>query len=433
MRVLFLTHFFPPEIGAPQTRILETARDLRELGHEVAVLTTFPNYPSGIIPPQYRGKLLMREKIDGIPVLRAWLHAAPNRGFGRRTLSHISFALSALPAATRLPRRPDVISVDMHPLFLCLTAAALGRAWSIPCVLNAGDLIPDQAVAYGVMKNPVAIRLSKALATLVLRKARYIVPFTRGIQEALIERGIPKEKLELIYYGADVGLFQAAKCHPDTLPQLDELGDDAFVVTYAGTHGLPHGLDVILAAARILQGSSDIHFLLVGDGGEKERLVAEARQHNLDNVTFLDPLPRAMLPALYRRSDICLVTLRRSDWLRQFALSSKVFDAMAAGRPVIVAAEGETADFVRKSNAGVCVQPESPHELAAAIDALKSDAGLRRRLGESGRQYIENHLTREQQSRRYEAVLCRVVERPAAFQGCAPGRMEDSQPRGKPS
>ena len=412
MRVLFLTHFFPPEIGAPQTRILETARDLRMLGHEVAVLTTFPNYPSGIIPPTYRRRLIMRERIDGIPVLRGWLHAAPNRGFLRRAFSHISFALSALPTATRLPRRPDVIAVDMHPLFLCLTAAALGRAWRIPYVLNAGDLIPDQAVAYGVMKNPVAIRLSRAMANFAIRKASYIVPFTRGIHDALVERGVPKEKLELIYYGADIGLFQPGQRQLDATPQLDALSDDAFVVTYAGTHGLPHGLDVILATARILQQAQDIRFLLVGDGGEKERLVEEARRQRLSNVTFLDPLPRTALPALYRRSSICLVTLRRSDWLRQFALSSKVFDAMAAGRPVIVAAEGETATVVHQSNAGLCVPPESPEELAAAITALKADPVARQRMGDCGRRYIARHLTREEQSRRFEAVLCRAAAQP---------------------
>lgn len=410
MRVLFLTHFFPPEIGAPQTRILETARNLRDFGHDVAVLTTFPNYPSGDVPPAYRGRYFMREEIDGIPVIRAWLYATPNRGFLRRTLSHTSFAVTALPAARRLPWKPDAIVVDMHPLFLCLTAAALGRFWKIPYVLNAGDLIPEQAIAYGAMRNPLAIRLSRLMANIAIRRAGQIVPFTRGIHDALLARGIPAEKLELIYFGADVNLFETDD-RQRPMPEFAGSADKTFVVTYAGTHGLPHGLDTVLDVAERLREASDIRFLLAGDGSEKTRLVAEARRRGLDNVTFLDPLPRAKLPELYRRSDVCLVTLRHLDWLREYALSSKVFDAMAAGRPVIVAAEGETADVVRMANAGRCVPPESPEDLAAAILSLKADPEQRQQLGAIGRRYIQRHMTREQQSRRFEAVLHRATRR----------------------
>ncbi|MFS8531724.1 glycosyltransferase family 4 protein [Sphaerobacter thermophilus] len=410
MRVLFLTHFFPPEIGPPQTRILETARDLQQMGHAVAVLTTFPNYPSGEIPAGYRGRVLMREEMEGIPVVRSWLYAAPNRGFLRRSLSHLSFALSALPAATRLPWRPDVIVVDMHPLFLCVTAAILGRWWGVPYVLNAGDLIPEQAVAYGVMRNPIAIRVTRALASFALNHAAQVVPFTRGIEAALRERGIPPERLHLIYYGADVELFQEPIPEGETIPGLESIAPDAFVVMYAGTHGLPHALDTVLDTAELLADEPDVHLLLVGDGGEKPRLVAKARERGLANITFLDPVPRRLLPALYRRADACLVTLRRSDWLRDFALSSKVFDVMAAGRPAIVAAEGETADVVEHACAGLCVPPEDPAALAEAIRALRARPALARQLGENGQRYVAAHVSRQRQSRAFETVLRQAVE-----------------------
>lgn len=417
MRILFLSHFFPPEIGAPQTRILETAVDLQDLGHEVAVLTTFPNYPSGTILPEYRGKRFMQEEIAGIPVVRGPLFAAPNRGFVLRTLSHISFALSALPTARKLPWKPDAIVVDMHPLFLCLTAAALGKAWGAPYVLNAGDLIPEQAVAFGVMKNPVAIRGSRALANFVIRRAGYVVAFSRGIHSALIERGIPAEQLGLIYYGANVDMFQNGNHDTEPLPQLNGIPDDAFVVTYAGTYGLAHGLSVVIEAAKELRDKPDIQFLFVGDGGEKERLRREAREAQVDNITFIDPLPRHLLPALYRRSDACVVTLKRSEWLRKNVLLSKVFEVMAAGRPALVAADGETADLVQQANAGICVPSDSPAELAGAIETLKADAELRERLGQNGQQYIERNFSREQQSLRYDAVLRQAIERSSASSG----------------
>jgi len=288
VRVLFLTHFFPPEIGPPQTRILETARDLQQMGHAVAVLTTFPNYPSGEIPAGYRGRVLMREEMEGIPVVRSWLYAAPNRGFLRRSLSHLSFALSALPAATRLPWRPDVIVVDMHPLFLCVTAAILGRWWGVPYVLNAGDLIPEQAVAYGVMRNPIAIRVTRALASFALNHAAQVVPFTRGIEAALRERGIPPERLHLIYYGADVELFQEPIPEGETIPGLESIAPDAFVVMYAGTHGLPHALDTVLDTAELLADEPDVEVL-----GEQRRV-----GHALGEAPVELELPGSHLPSI---------------------------------------------------------------------------------------------------------------------------------------
>lgn len=409
MRILFLTQFFPPEIGAPQTRILETAQCLRDRGHEVAVLTTRPNYPSGVVPPEYRAGFLMQESLSGIPVVRTWLYATANRGFLRRTLSHISFSLTAFWGARRLPWKPDVISVDMHPLFLCLTARVLGWLWQVPYVLNAGDLIPDQAIAYGVMRNPFAIRLSRWLAASALDHASQIVPFTRGIHDELLRRGIASSRLQLIYFGADILLLTATQPATKAARLPGDL-DGAFVMTYAGTHGLPHGLRVVLDAAQRLAGVSDVRFILAGDGGEKRHLVESARRLALDNVTFIDPLPRGELPTLYQRSDACLVTLKRSDWLRQFALSSKVFDVMAAGRPVIAAAEGETAEFVARSRAGICIPPEDPDALVEAILRIKANPELAQQYGENGRAYVATHLSREQQSRRYEAVLQRAID-----------------------
>lgn len=408
MRILFLTQFFPPEIGAPQTRILETAVCLREQGHDVAVLTTLPNYPSGVVPLAYQGRFVIKDEVEGIPVIRTWLYATVNRGFVRRSLSHVSVALTTLAGARYLPWKPDVVSVDMHPLFLCITARLLGWRWRVPYVLNAGDLIPDQAVAYGVMRNPLAIRLSRWMAGVALDGASQIVPFTKGIDDELLRRGIPAERLHLIYFGANVASEppHTNGAHPST--SLNE-PDGTFTVTYAGTHGLPHGLEVVLDAAERLATQPDVRFILAGDGGEKERLANAARRRKLTNLTFLDPLPRPALPRLYERSGVCLVTLRRSEWLRRFALSSKVFDVMAAGRPVIAAAEGETAEFVERASAGICIPPEDPDALVDAILRIKANPDLACTFGENGRRFVATYLSREQQSRRYEAVLGRAI------------------------
>jgi glycosyltransferase involved in cell wall biosynthesis len=408
MRILFLTHFFPPEVGAPQTRILETAQGLQARGHEVMVLTGFPNYPSGVVPRAYRGRLWLREEVEGVPVLRTWLYPAPNRGFARRVLCHVSFAGTALAGAAFLPWRPQVICVDMHPIFLCVTAYVLSRRWRVPYVITAGDLIPDQAVAYGAMRDGTAARITRSLADFVCARAAAVVALTEGIAAGLLERGIPQKKVQLIYYGADIGIFQNEPPKP-LQPNLEAQLTGKFVVTYAGSHGMPHGLETVLEAAEFLQDEPDIHFLFVGDGSKKQALIEIAQARELRNVTFANAVPRDMMPTVYSRSDVCLVPLRKSSWVRTSTLSCKVFDVMAAARPVVVAAEGETSRFVQVANAGLCVVPEAPQELARAVLALRDDPEMRRRCGENGQRFIEENLSRERQTQRFEAVLRRAI------------------------
>jgi putative colanic acid biosynthesis glycosyltransferase WcaI len=400
VRVLFLTHFFPPEVGAPQ---------LRARCHDVRVLTNFPHYPSGVVPAPYRGRWLMREEVGGVPVLRSWVLPARNAGFLRRVLDHLSFSASALPAASRLGWRPDVISVDMHPVFLCATAYALSRAWRVPYVINAGDLIPEMAVEIGALRNPLAIRLTAALSRFVCRHAALIVPFTRGIGEMLVERGVAPSRVELIHYGASTAIYgEPERWQPLPASIAGDL-EGRFVVTYAGTHGLSQGLEVVLDAADRLRAEPAVRFLLVGDGADKPRLVAAARQRGLDNVSFSDPLPHAAMPSLYARSELCLVSLRKLDSMRRAGLPSKLFEIMAAGRPVVVAAEGEPAEIVDAADAGVTVPPGDGARLAEAIERLRRAPARRRRLGENGRRYIERHLTRERVTERYEQALLRAV------------------------
>jgi len=409
VRVLFLTHFFPPEVGAPQVRILETAQNLQRLGHEVRILTGFPHYPSGVVPPAYRGRLLMREEIGGVPVLRSWVWAAPNSGFLRRVLDHVTFAAGALPAATRLGWKPDVVSVDMHPIFLCLTAYLLSRAWRVPYVINAGDLIPDMAVDIGALTNPLAIRLTAMLADFVCRHAALIIPFTRGIGELLVEKGIDPARIELIHYGANTAVFEDRE-HWRPLPASLASGINGdFLVTYAGTHGLSQGLEVVLDAAEALKGEKEIRFLLIGDGADKARLVAQAHERGLINVTFGDPLPHEAMPSLYDRSGACLVSLRKLGTMKKAGLPSKLFEIMAAGKPVILAAEGEPADFVQEADAGVVVPPGDAARLAAAVRRLHSSPGRRRRLGANGKRFIEENLSRGRQTEKYERALARAV------------------------
>lgn len=408
MRVLFLTHFFPPEVGAPQTRILETAIDLQRRGHEVHVLTTFPHYPDGRIPAGYRGKVLMRETVQGVPTVRSWVLPSPNRGTLRRSLDQVSFAASALPAAALLPR-PDVLSVDMHPVFLCVTAHALARLWRIPYVLVVGDLHPEMAVDIGELTNPLAVRVIRSLSQLACNGSDAIAPMTSGIERLLLARGLPPEKLHLIHYGSDVSLFEDTTRWAPLPPDLAARLDGRFVVSYLGTHGVSQGLRVILGAADRLRARKDLLFLMIGDGAAKAPLVQEAQALGLDNVLFWDRLPRPVMPSVYERSDVCLVSVRRAQTFRVGALPSKLFEIMAAAKPVIVAAEGEPAHIVTAARSGLVTPPEAPDRLAEAVLELQGSPTERQEMGRRGRAYVKDNYSREAQSGKFEELLSLVV------------------------
>lgn len=408
MRVLFLTHFFPPEIGAPQTRILETAIDLQNRRHKVVVLTTFPHYPDGLIPPGYRRKVIMREAVQGIPVVRSWVLPGPNRGILRRTLDQVSFAATAVPAAALVPR-PDVISVDIHPVFLCVTAHVLARVWRIPYVVVAGDLHPEMAVDIGVLDNPIAIRIVRSLSQLACNGAAAVAPMTAGIERLLLARGLPAQKLHLIHYGSDVELFEDRSRWLPLPADLETRLRGRFVVSYIGTHGVSQGLQVVLDAAQRLRGGPEILFLMIGDGAEKDSLRAAADAGGLDNVLFWDRLPRAVIPSVYERSDACLVSLRRLQTFREGGLPSKLFEIMAAARPVILAAEGEPAAIVGEAHSGLVIPPEDSEQLAQAVLDLQRRPDDRRAMGEGGRAYVKANYSRSAQSRKFEALLERVV------------------------
>jgi len=367
MRVLFLTVYFPPEVGAPQARTYDTAKLLVEWGHDVTVVTAFPNHPTGIIAKGYRGRLFMREKMDGVDVLRTWVYAAPNRGLWRWAAKHLSFAGSSLLAAP-LAGSFDVAVVGSSALFLGLTAYTLSRLRDIPWVLTVTDLWPDTAVAQGQLASPGLIRLTERLAGFVYTRADVIVGVTQSICDALIKKGIPEEKVVHIPNGTDTVLFNPSA---DSAAARKGLGlEDKFVVMYAGTMGLAQGLDVVLEAAKLLRDESAVQFVLVGDGVDRPNLLDKVRREGIDNVSFVDRQPRSQMPSLLNAADVVLVTLRKQP-LFEGALPSKTSEALACGRPVVMTIAGEAAELLERAGAGLACEPECPQALADAVRQMK--------------------------------------------------------------
>jgi colanic acid biosynthesis glycosyl transferase WcaI len=409
MRILYLSQYFPPEVGATQTRAYEMARGLVQAGHHVTMLAEIPNHPSGIIPAEYKGKLYERAELEGIDVIRVWVKAAPVKTFRTRMAFYLSYMVNAVLAGLTLARgRYDAIYATSPPLFVGAAALALSYLRRAPLFFEVRDLWPESAVTLGELKNPQAIAWAGRLERACYDRARRVVVVTEGIRRRLLERGLAREKLVLISNGANTDLFRPQPQAGAALRR--ELGrDDAFLVLYAGIHGVAQGLETVIEAARLLQDAPQILFLFVGEGPVKADIVALAGSYGLTNVQFHPEVPRERVPAYLSAASVALVPLRRLDLFRG-ALPSKMFDAWAAGCPTLVGIEGEAQHVLEQSGAGRFVEPENPTALAQVIRELAADPTACRAMGSHGRSFVEARYSRQAQARHLEQVLCDATD-----------------------
>lgn len=379
MRFLILTQYFSPEIGAAQVRLSAFSRELANAGHDVEILTALPNYPTGTLAPGDRWRAHRHETIDGIRVTRFWLYAAKGAGM-RRLMSYLSFTVTALVGALTV-RRPDVVFVESPPLFLGLTGWVVAKRFGAPLILNVSDLWPDSVRDMGIMLRGPWLNWAEGLERFLYRRATAVTAVTEGIRDRLVTaKGVDPERVLFLPNGTDVAALTTDS------PGRDGGGRPRIV--YAGTHGLAHGLDVIVEAAEL---APDLDFLLVGDGTEKDRLRREIVGRSLSNVELRDPVPPAEVAALYADATAGLSTLRRSEFMVGVR-PAKVLSVMAAGRPVLYAGAGEGAALVKDAGAGIVVEPEDPAALVAAARALAADPARAAEMGRNGRRYVEQHF-----------------------------------------
>ena len=411
MRILLLCQYFPPEMGAPSARTYEHARHWASLGHEVTVVTGFPNHPTGVIHPEYRGYFSKRERIDGMDVLRTWVYVTANRGFTKRILNFLSFFSSSFILGVLKTGRPDVV-IGTSPQFFCAVSAfLLSRIKRVPFVFEVRDIWPQSAVELGALSNTILIRALRAIELFLYRRAALIVAVAESTRPYLLEKGIPTEKIAVIPNGIDAKFLMAAAAPREVRAELGLEGK--FIVSYIGTHGISHALETVLSAAQMLgsDGDGDVHFLFVGEGAEKEKLERLAGKLQLRNVTFLSQQPRETLLAFYRASDVSLVPLRKLPIFRK-VLPSKLFELMGASCAIICSVEGEAASLVDRAQAGLCIQPESANQLVDAIRRLRSTPDLVARFGANGRRFVTTHHMRSTLAERYLEALSKVVGGP---------------------
>jgi glycosyltransferase involved in cell wall biosynthesis len=423
MRLRILTHYYPPEVGAPQVRLAALAQGLSRAGAEVTVHTGFPHYPDGEIKPPYRNRPLRVEQVDGVRVLRSWVYAAPNRGFARRLANHASLATAALAAAPA-GGPADVLLVETPPLLLAGAAVAYARAKRARLVLNVADLWPDSAVEMGTLNSQRAIAAARLLERGAYREAAAIACPTEGIFAELEGRPESAGKAALMRPAVDLARFDPAAAGFCGAPAPTKStaanggprtagGREPLRVLYAGTVGLAHGLGTLLDAAEELErragspGNEDTTHLAVtiaGDGAEAPALRARLAVEGPAGVRMLGAVAAERIPALYAESDVAVVMLRDLP-IFEGALPTKLLEAMAAGRPVVLAARGEAARLVEKERCGVVVPPENPGALAEALTALTADPSRRAAMGAAGRRTAEQRFGREAWLGRWHDLL----------------------------
>ncbi len=404
LRITFLTQYFPPEIGAPQTRMFELAKRLHKGGDKVTVVTAFPNYPTGIVHDGYRGRFAMEEWMDGVRVLRRWVFATRNAGFFKRVLNHFSFVASSLTAIGSAGPT-DVIFVQSPPLPIALAALAFSRIKRAPFVFNVSDVWPQSAIELGVLRNRLAIRLAETLEWQTYRRAARVTVPTPGILESLAERGLPRDKMVLLTNGVDVRTFDPQPRDRRLADSLGLNGEKVFL--YAGTHGLSQGLEVILEAAK-LTARPDIVFVLAGDGADKEALVARAEAEHLTNVRFLPTQPKSKMPALLNLAYAAIVTLKPLGVFKS-ALPSKMFESMAVAQPIVASTWGEAAELVQTAGCGIVTPPGDAQALHDAVESLASDPLAAKEMGSRGRAYVVDHFNRKKIAEQLRELLREVA------------------------
>lgn len=398
MRVVIHTQYYPPEIGAPQTRLSELAKAIKAAGHEVVVLTAMPSYPVGKVYPGYGG-LFRRETLDGIPVLRTWAYPNQSPSLIKRLANYFSFTFSSLIAGIFVLRRPDYVLTESPPVFLGLAGWLLSRIKGARWVFNVSDLWTETALRIGALKNDWKLRAAAALERFCYRKAWLV---TGQSQEILagVRREAPGAAVYHLSNGVNTSVFSPQRRSAAAQQMLKS--SQRCVVLYSGLHGLAQGLMQVLDAAALLRQDPSIGFVFVGDGPDKRRLVERARLMGLDNVEFLDPVPSAHMPAIVSSAGIGVVPLKVE---LPGAVPSKLYEYMGSGLPVILVAAGEPARIVESTSCGVVVSPDSPQELADAIRRLARDPDLRAQMGAAGRRAAEQSYDRVSISQRFAAHL----------------------------
>lgn len=394
LKLLILTQYFPPEVGAPQNRLFELGIRLYKSGVDVSVLTAMPNYPKMEIMDAYKGKEYVYEEIEGLKVHRSSIYVSKDKSIIGRLRNYFSFVQSSKKAGVKHIGDVDVILCESPPLFLGYSALYLKRKKKAKLIFNVSDLWPESAEKLGVVTNKVLLKLAYNLEAKLYNNSVLVTGQTQGICKDINYR-FPNKKTYWLPNGVDLNYY-----NPDVIEERDwrsknNIPKSDFVFLYAGIIGIAQGLEVILNAAKLLQDKPDLKFVLLGSGPEKEKLIQIKQKEKLNNVIFLDAVSKQEMPSVLKSVNAVIVPLKKLE-LFKGAIPSKLFESLAMKLPVLLGVDGEARElFIEQGKCGLYFEPENAGELAKQAISLINDSNLASQLGSNGRNYVNASFNRD--------------------------------------
>ena len=406
MKLLILTQYFPPEVGAPQNRLFEIASRLQQRGVEVTVLTAMPNYPQMEIHKAYKGKIYCRERMDEMTIHRCWIYVPRSRALMKRLLNYFSFTFSAFWLGLFKTRRKyDVLLVESPPLFLGASAYLLSRCKGAKMVFNVSDLWPESAEKLGLISNKFFLRMATFLEEFCYRKSALVSGQTQGIVNNIKLR-FPQKTVHWLKNGIDVSKYKESEIPNDVSFRRDkDLSPSDFVLLYGGIIGYAQGLEIILRAAEILQHKQDIKFILLGNGPQKEHLLAMKQDLNLNNVFFYDAVAKNQMSQIIKEINASIIPLKRLDIFKG-AIPSKIFEYQAMNKPILLGVEGEAEEmFIKQGKGGLSFEPDNAKDLSEKILQLYNNPQAAKEMGERGFDYVKTNFSLSQIAEEFHQTL----------------------------
>jgi len=411
MDILVISQFFPPEMGAPAARFYDFARHWIDAGHNVSIITAFPNFPNGIIPEEYRGKMYQYEIVNGIKVYRGFIYTNKNLSFLSKTFGYISFIISSILITLFAKIKYDIVISTSPPPTVGIPGIFASKLKRVPLIFDVRDIWPEGIVDSGRIKNKLLISFLEWIEKNIYRMSDLVTVVTTGKKTRISSKGVAENKIAVISNGVDLQIFD--KEAQTVLPaDLQKISDDFICITYAGVFNPSQGLDVILDSAKKLRELrpdlfDKVAFLFIGDGSRKSELLALKEVYGLENVYFMGIRPKNIVFSMLKKSYANVVPLRKRKDLH--TVPSKIYESMASCRPVLLSAEGEPSVIVCNANCGLVSLPGDVDGLTDNLIKYLSDFELTTQHGSNGRRYCEDVYDRGKIASLFEAEIIKVV------------------------
>ncbi|MBL1215443.1 MAG: glycosyltransferase family 4 protein [Ignavibacteriae bacterium] len=404
LHILFLTHYFTPEVNAPANRTFEHARRWVN-DADVTVLTNFPNHPDGQIFEDYKNKLVQKENINGINVVRIWTFITPNEGFVLRTLNFLIYMFGAILYTLFSRIKFDVVIATTPQFFCGLAGKYISKIKRKPFILELRDLWPESIIAVGAIKNKTIIKILENIELNLYKSAKKIISVTRSFKENLVSRGIEKSKIEVMFNGVSFDVFTNGAAIKDT--ELNNYLNSGFSIGYIGTIGLAHSIFTLVKAAEKLK-DSNVNFIIVGSGAQRANIEREIKAKNLTNIKVFPIQSKDQIPSIINKLDIFCVHLKK-DPLFKTVIPSKLFEGMAMKKPILIGVDGESRTIVEDAECGLFFEPENEIDLIDKIARIRDDKKLEETFGNNGYTYVKNNFDREKIANQYLSSIKQTV------------------------